>query len=1105
MRRLSRQSICGTQDGEDAPGPVYQAPIVHHTADFHTARPLPKLGQNGLVYGEPCVVRYIGTLSVEESITLLGRRKGMTNNDELHILGVECTDNERGKSNGSVHGRKYFECPPNRGLFILPHAFMPFTIKDYCAIRIQRAWRGYAGRCRNRHVAALRSWGIIESLEESNLLETTEVENMVGREVRKELAVEEVGKDFPDFGEEEISQDYAGPRYPGPGHEEFAWAIYEHYKDPRNVPLPRPYVCRILRDIESYLRDFNPTSVLRFTVPSRDRDSRLICVGDVHGQLKDVVWIFYKFGVPSPNNVYLFNGDIADRGVYAVEIFILLFSFMLAYPNDTVVIINRGNHEEEGMNNVYGFTQEVREKYGGLVFKMFLLIFRRFPLCVVLNSTVLVVHGGLVRHSDVTLSEIDALDRNRKCPTAPETREDEIMFDLLWSDPQNAPGRGFNKRGRECIVFGPDVTDEFLTHNDLEVVLRSHQVPSNLRGFESVHDGRVVTLFSASDYCGTMGNLGGVIIFEKELSFEIVEYMSPSVEDLNKFIIATERATEKVLTKSQMMEMSSQVEERALMRSRRSSFVFVEKQSLKKIQWLFCEKRQALADRFRAIDVSRTGRITVAEWRDGCAEIICENLPWLYVQKRLDIEMVDFNMIDYNKFLSRFRVEFRPKDVRHENWRHLATRHIFEAMMLADLSLRETLMIIDRNNDGQVNIRDLQEFLAKLKLDLSPSQIKILLRLFLLSLSEGPKINTVEFLGRFKLFYSNAIRESTQAPAWVIEALESIGKCLVTNKSDLAKRHYKSVDGMDRRRSSALRTVALYEQFKEWSEREKEPTDETTKLQTELIHDLDAEIEEVAAKCESSPSNEAQTELEKLYLLRERMFKSFTKQDELPPGYLSYLGFVTSMRNLHVNFEPIRKAINLWRLAEALDIANSGRINFVEFLNAFHMAKTQNSAEIVAELWSEVCLGLYQNQHTIRNAMRQFDPYMTGFASVEDFRSVLYILNQSIHRSSRPDRLPLTNEQIDLLSVCMSANSDEKINYEEFCQSFVCVDTQKDKLKYGGEMVDCDAQEIEQLMNANLPSVIRQDASDTNMYQLDNLKKSTKKLRWPKVDNSSGG
>ena len=70
--------------------------------------------------------------------------------------------------------------------------------------------------------------------------------------------------------------------------------------------------------------------------------------GDTHGQLQDVLWIFDEHGEPSATNAYLFNGDIADRGKHALEIFLLLFAYQLAEPRS--VYINRGNHEQRDLN-----------------------------------------------------------------------------------------------------------------------------------------------------------------------------------------------------------------------------------------------------------------------------------------------------------------------------------------------------------------------------------------------------------------------------------------------------------------------------------------------------------------------------------------------------------------------------------------------------------------------------------------------------------------------------------------------------------------------------------------------------------------------------------
>lgn len=143
------------------------------------------------------------------------------------------------------------------------------------------------------------------------------------------------------------------------------------------------------------------------------------------------------------------------------------------------------------MNQMYGFTGEVTAKYTSTMADMFTQVFNWLPLCHCINKKILVMHGGLFSSDNVTLEDLRRIERNCQPP------EDGPMCELLWSDPQPCYGRGPSKRG-VGIQFGPDVTEKFCKRNNLDYVIRSHEVKD--MGYEVTHDGKCITVFSAPNY-----------------------------------------------------------------------------------------------------------------------------------------------------------------------------------------------------------------------------------------------------------------------------------------------------------------------------------------------------------------------------------------------------------------------------------------------------------------------------------------------------------------------------------------------------------------------------------------------------------------------------
>lgn len=268
------------------------------------------------------------------------------------------------------------------------------------------------------------------------------------------------------------------------------------------------------------------------------------CFGDVHGQLRDLMMLFCRYGYPShkggdiETTTYVFNGDWIDRGAHQLEVVVLLFALKTLYP--ARIFLVRGNHEFRSQSmamGIHGFAHHVQHHPAfasvadqwHVVYEGLHTAFEWLPLAARVGKVVLVLHGG-IGDGSWSISDLASVPRPLKNEYAEGVPH--CALQALWSDPSDSDARmaqgvhyrqvaGLNMGhlptadapdhgvGR-VVGFGPDVTLRFCEREGVRLVIRSHQfVPE---GAKFMHGGHLVTLFSARNYSGGQTNDSALLL-----------------------------------------------------------------------------------------------------------------------------------------------------------------------------------------------------------------------------------------------------------------------------------------------------------------------------------------------------------------------------------------------------------------------------------------------------------------------------------------------------------------------------------------------------------------------------------------------------------------
>ncbi|OQV16945.1 Serine/threonine-protein [Hypsibius exemplaris] len=508
------------------------------------------------------------------------------------------------------------------------------------------------------------------------------------------------------------------------------------------------YVLEILHEARNVLK-----TMPNIRHASTSLSKKITVVGDLHGKLDDLLIIFYKAGLPDTTNPFIFNGDIVDRGFFSVEIILILLMALITNPN--AVFINRGNHEDHVMNLRYGFIKEISNKYRQLeskkIRRLIADVFGWLPVATIIDHKVFVVHGGISDATDLKLiqtlkrakftsvlnpplelDDIQLLEHHEEPapePTGkvtdsqaflkvPEMDSAEATFewkqivDLLWSDPSPNEGCSPNTFRGGGMYFGPDVSRAFLKANNLQYIIRSHECKQE--GYEITHDGRVVTIFSASNYYEIGSNRGAICrLTAPDLHPHFVQFISTR---------GHKRLTMKQTTTT------------------------MEEKAIKHLNEQFFAHKADLLEAFEVYDPANTGTIKIVEWCNAVEKVLKLGLPWRTLRRRLvQTSATNHHLVDYNtSFEDMSSIDDTPAR---------PTPLLFETLYRQKDNLEVIFRWMDQDNSGILTMEEFQHGCILLNKHmgnpLSEDQIKALAQS--LDINKDGQIEFNEFLEAFRL------------------------------------------------------------------------------------------------------------------------------------------------------------------------------------------------------------------------------------------------------------------------------------------------------------------------------------------------------------------
>jgi protein phosphatase len=596
---------------------------------------------------------------------------------------------------------------------------------------------------------------------------------------------------------------------------------------------------------------------------------------------------------------------------------------------------------------------------------------------------------------------------------------DLAFVDAMWADPQEASGVQTNPRGAGLVLFGPDVTAQFLEENRLELVVRSHQLPDTLGGYKSHHNGSLITVFSASNYCGLCDNEGAVLLCKPDGSCEAVPHFAPGFQQIAQLQIeapdSLAEETPAAIRRGNSEKRKSDADilqklaQEAAVRDTPARTEKLEKEVLWRAARMIVEKKQALYEYWQDCDVKSRGFVSFDAWSEGMANVLGNGLPWPTIGKVLRVGDAYTEEVDYRSFINRFRVTITESNSGRARW-------------LEEMLGRFYGRLLTLKGDAG-SLSELEGFL-------------------------GHGENKVSKEGACEVFQwvlgntltesqANAMLRTLSAHAEADPAADgqSMDVWGFLSRLDVCYQHHSSV-------SQGVPMGAQAE-----GSPEKEPVGpRPLSPPSPWVRSVLTHVGRLLWMTDAAGSPKAGGH---------RMLQVFQRYDDNGDGLLERAEFAKAVRHLlkeHENqlpasiHEETATSERIDELIQHVDVSGDGIVNYLEFMHAFQPVDRTPGRGLRMDLMEQICSTIWANKPSLLRTLQVCEETLessrsgdfTGRIHRDNLKRTLRSLNASLGGSRGA---PLTNDQIDILVDHAECDADGRLNYQKFLDAVQIVDT----------------------------------------------------------------